>query len=179
MTDVDLTGLSDPLRAFHAYWDSLPKTNLIPKLSDFLDRMPPELAPYTAIVDVRGPQDTKIRFFGTQIVERAAFDPTWMTVAQLYPEALRPKVHALIWETVTRPVGYVSHRTIVGRSGFVNVHPSLGLPIDVPTAGVRGVVNYSLSLATGSHLVEDRAYLVQEMAVDRWIDVGAGVPAFA
>ena len=176
MTNAAPTELDGPMRAFHAYWDSLPKTGLIPTLADFLDRAPPELAPYLAIVDVRGPQDTKIRFFGTQLVERAAFDPTWMTVAQLYPDALRAKVHALLWETVTRPVGYLSHRTIVGRSGFVNVHPSLGLPIDIPTSGVRGVVNYSRSMATGSHLVEDRAHLVQEMTLERWVDVGAGTP---
>lgn len=176
MTDLDTTGISGPLRAFHAYWDSLPKTNHIPKLSDFLDHVPPELAPYLVIVDVRGPQDTKIRFFGTQLVERTAFDPTWMTVAQLYDDGLRAQVHQMLWESVTRPAGYLSHRKIVGRSGFVNVHPSLGLPIDIPTSGVRGVVNYSHSLASGSHLMEDRAHVVQEMTLERWIDIGAGVP---
>jgi hypothetical protein len=168
--------LSGPLRTFFDFWNSLPKQGLLPQLSDFFDRVPPELAPYLAIVDVRGPGEAPIRFFGTQLVDRAAFDPTGMTVADLYPEELRPLVHGLLWETVRRPVGYLSHRKIVGRHGFVNVHPSVGLPVEIPTSGVRGVVNYSRSVIASNRFTDDKAHLVQEMRIERWIDIGAGVP---
>lgn len=168
--------LSGPLRAFFDFWWSLPKQGLLPRLSDVFDRMPPEIAPYLAIVDVRGPEESRIRFFGTQLVDRTAFDPTGMTVAELYSEELRPVVHRLLWETIQRPVGYLSHRKIVGRNGFVNVHPSVGLPVEIPTSRVRGVVNYSRSVLGANHILEDRAHLVQEMTLDRWLDIGAGIP---
>ncbi|MGE4063395.1 MAG: hypothetical protein AB7E79_08505 [Rhodospirillaceae bacterium] len=168
--------LKGPLRAFFDFWRALPKTHLLPTLADFLDRVPPELAPFLAIVDVRGPEDASIRFFGTQLVDRAAFDPTGMTVGDLYAEKLRPAVHRLLWEAVTRPVGYLSHRKIVGRTGFVDVHPSCGLPIDIPTSSVRGVVNYSRSVIASAREIDDKAHLVQDMKLDKWLDIGAGVP---
>jgi len=174
MRAVDMPG---PLGAFLAFWNSLPKTGLLPQLSDFLDSVPPDLAPFMAVVDIRDPETTKIRFFGTQLVEKAAFDPTGMTVGDLYDDNLRPQVHNLLWTCIQRPVGYLSRRKIVGRSGFVNVHPSVGLPIEIPTSGVRGVVNYSSTAGSASHMVEDRAHLVQEMNLERWIDLGAGAPA--
>lgn len=175
-TDSADDGLTGPLRSFFDFWQSLPKASLLPRLSDFLDRVPPELAPFLAIVDVRGPEEVPIRFFGTALVDRAAFDPTGMTVRDLYSEELRPMVHRLLWETVTRPVGYLSHRKIVGRNGFVNVHPSCGLPLEIPTSRVRGVVNYSYSRIATDRELDDKASLVQEMKLDRWIDIGAGVP---
>ena len=167
--------LKGPLRDFFDFWHALPKTNLLPRLADLLDRMPPQIAPYLSIVDVRGPEQAPIRFFGTQLVDQAAFDPTGMTVGELYSDALRPLAHRLLWTAATRPVGYLSHRKIVGRYGFVNVHPSCGLPIDIPTSGVRGVVNYSHTVTAGRE-IDDKAYLVQEMKLDSWIDIGAGMP---
>lgn len=171
--------MTGPMQAFLAYWHSLPKTNHIPKLADFFDSVPPTLAPYLAIADVHGPVAARIRLFGTHLVEQASCDPTGMPVAPLYRKHLRATLHKVLWTVVSHPVGYVSHRKIVGRNGFVNVHPSLGLPIDIPTSGLRAVVNYSGALVTGEYLGEDRAHLVQEMEFDRWIDIGAGVPAFA
>lgn len=164
------------MRALYDFWRSLPKKNLLPQLADFFDRVPPDLAPYLAIVDVRGPQETKIRLFGTHLVAAAAFDPTGMSVGDLYSAELRSQVHQMLWAVTQRPVGYLSRRKIIGRSGFVNIHPSIGLPIDIPTSGVRGVVNYSRSVSAESHMGEDRAHLVQEMKLERWIDIGAGVP---
>jgi hypothetical protein len=168
--------LKDPLRNFFDFWQALPKTNLLPQLADLLDRMRPEIAPYLSIVDLRGPENAPVRFFGTQLVDQAAFDPTGMTVGELYSDELRPLVHRLLWTAVTHPVGYLSHRKIVGRHGFVNVHPSCGLPIEIPTSGVRGVVNYSHTVTTTDREIDDKAYLVQEMKLDRWLDIGAGVP---
>jgi len=168
--------LKHPLRGFFDFWNSLPKTNLLPRLADFLDRVPPGLAPYLTIVDVRGPAEAPIRFFGTQLVDRAAFDPTGMTVGDLYSDELRPLVHRLLWAAVTHPAGYLSHRKIVGRNGFVNVHPSCGLPIEIPTSRVRAVVNFSHAVAAAEREIDDKACLVQEMKLDRWIDIGAGVP---
>jgi hypothetical protein len=165
-----------PIGAFIAYWDSLPKKGLLPQLSDFFDSVPPDLAPYMAIVDIQAPDMAKIRFFGTQLVDSAAFDPTGMTVADLYDATLRPQVHAMLWACSRKPAGYLSRRKIIGRSGYVNIHPSVGLPIEIPTSGVRGVVNYSRSAGGAGHVVEDRASLVQEMKLERWIDLGAGVP---
>jgi hypothetical protein len=165
-----------PIGAFVAYWNSLPKTGLLPQLSDFFDSVPPDLAPYMIIVDVLSAATTKIRFFGTQLVDAAAFDPTGMSVGDLYPAELRPAVHGLLWTASQRPAGYLSRRKIIGRSGFVNVHPSVGLPIEIPTSSVRGVVNFSRAAAGASHVAEDRAHLVQEMKLERWIDLGAGTP---
>ena len=99
-----------------------------------------------------------------------------MSVADLYDETLRPQVHGMLWACSQRPVGYLSRRKIIGRSGFVNVHPSVGLPIEIPTSGVRAVVNFSRASGGRSHVAEDRAYLVQEMKLERWIDLGAGAP---
>jgi hypothetical protein len=168
--------LSGPLRTFFDFWNSLPKKDLLPQLSDLQGRMPPDVAPYVAIVDVRGPEDAPIRFFGTQLAERAAFDPTGKMVADLYAPELRPAVHRLLWEAVRRPVGYLSHRRLVGREGFANVHPSVGLPIEIEAPTLRGIVNFTRSLAPMEHLTLDRAHLVQQMTLAGWVDIGAGIP---
>jgi hypothetical protein len=177
MSVVRASEIAGPIGAFVAYWRSLPKTGLLPQLSDFFDHVPADLAPYVMVVDVPGPETAKIRLFGTQLVDSAAFDPTGMTVADLYEKALRPEVHRLLWASSQKPAGYLSRRKIVGRGGFVNVHPSVGLPVEIPTSRLRGVVNYSRAVSAGNHVVEDRACLVQEMHLEQWIDLGAGAPS--
>lgn len=164
-----------PLRGFYDYWASLPKTNHLPRLGDFFDHVPPAFAPYVAIVDVMGPAETRIRLFGTRLVERVEFDPTGLPVSALYAAHLRDELHDLLWTAVRRPVGYLSRRKIVVRGGYVNEHPSLGLPVEIPTSGVRGVIAFSRSIIESAKIDRDKSPLVQEMKLDRWIDVGAGV----
>lgn len=175
-----LHGLPDdveaPLRSFFAYWDSLPKTHLLPTLADFFDRVPPDLVPYVAIVDVRGPAETHIRFFGTQLVERVEFDPTGLAIAGLYAERLRAAVHGMLWRAVTQPAGYFARRRIVTGRGLVNEHPSMALPIAIPTSGVRGVASFSRAVTESKGLQAETEHIVQEMKMDRWLDIGAGVP---
>ena len=171
-----LGGLLGPVRAFYDFWHSLPKTGHLPCLADLLDRMPPDLAPHTIIADVLGPTATKIRYFGTRLAEIAAFDPTGRAVGDIYAPDLRDSMHLLVWMATRRPAGYLLRRKIVGRGDFVNVHSSLGLPIEVPTSGVRAVVNLSQPGGPVNATSDDRALLVQEMKLERCVDIGAGVP---
>ena len=171
-----LDGLQGSIRAFYDFWQSLPKTEHLPCLADLLDRMPPDLAPHMVIADVLGPTATKIRYFGTRLAEIAAFDPTGRAVGDIYAPDLRDSMHLLVWMATRRPAGYLLRRKIVGRGDFVNVHSSLGLPIEVPTSGVRAVVNLSHPGGPVNATTDDRALLVQEMKLERWVDIGAGVP---
>lgn len=163
-----------PLRAFFDYWNALPKTGFLPKLGDFFDHVPPEMAPYVAIVDVRALGETRIRLFGTQLVERVGFDPTGLNVDDLYAEYLRPQVNAMLWEAVSRPAGYLAWRRIVTPGGIVNEHPSIGLPIDVPTSRLRAVLTYSRAITEARSVAFEKALLIQEMKVETWVDLGAG-----
>ncbi len=173
---VSSSALPEPLRPFFTYWDSLPKAGLLPKLADFFDSVPPSLAPYLAIADVRGPEEARLRFFGTRLVERAEFDPTGLAVAAVYAEPLRKQIHDVMWTAVQKPVGYVVRRTIVVRSGFLNEHLSLGLPVEIPTSQVRGVIAFTPGVADVQMIDRRADTLVQEITFERWVDVGAGAP---
>lgn len=173
---AQVEGLEAPLRRFHAYWASLPKRGALPVLADFFDHVPPDLAPYIAIADVTGPMEARLRLFGTRLVHRAEFDPTGLPVAALYAETLRARIHQIMWTSVQRPVGYVLHRTIVVRSGFLNEHRSIGLPVEIPTSNVRAVINYTAGIEETRMVERGEDTIVQEMALKGWIDVGAGVP---
>jgi hypothetical protein len=170
------TELPEPLRPFFVYWASLPKTDLLPTLADFFDHVPPALAPYLAIADVLGPDEARLRFFGTRLVERAEFDPTGAAVAEVYAENLRKKIHEVMWTAVQRPVGYVLRRTIVVRSGFLNAHFSLGLPVEIPTSKLRAVIAFTPGTAEARMIDRGEDTLVQEMTFERWVDIGAGAP---
>ncbi len=179
MTEVLLSGaeaLAEPLRGFYAYWNSLPKQGALPRLSDFFDHVPPAYAPYLAIVDVHGPQEARIRLFGTRLVDRAEFDPTGLSVANIYTESLRRKIHDVMWAAVQTPCGYLVHRTIVVRSGFLNEHVSLGLPVEIPTSKVRGVITLTHGVVDARMIDRGTDTLVHELRLDRWIDLGAGGP---
>ncbi len=175
--------LPEPLRAFFAYWNSLPKVNPLqgegaplPRLADFFDRVPPPIAPYLAIADVLAPDQARLRLFGTRLVERAEFDPTGLSVAALYAESARKRIHDILWTCVRRPVGYVLHRTIVVRSGFLNENLSLGLPVEVPTSKVRAVIAFTHGIAEAQMIDRGEDTLVQDIKLGGWVDIGAGAP---
>ncbi|MGE3475262.1 MAG: hypothetical protein AB7H70_05600 [Rhodospirillaceae bacterium] len=168
--------LPEPLRAFFEYWNGLPKTGLMPKLADFFDSVPPAVAPYLAIADILGPEDTRLRFFGTRLVERAEFDPTGLPVAALYAESLRKRIHDVMWTCTRRPAGYVLRRTIVVRSGFLNDNLSLGLPVEIPTSNLRAVIAFTHGIADARMIDRGADTLVQELKFERWVDLGAGAP---
>ncbi|MCC6912079.1 MAG: hypothetical protein IT566_00140 [Rhodospirillaceae bacterium] len=168
--------LPEPLRLFFDYWHSLPKTGLLPKLADFFDSVPPAVAPYLVVADILAPEDTRLRFFGTRLVERAEFDPTGLPVAALYAESLRKRIHEVMWTCVRRPAGYVLRRTVVVRSGFLNENLSLGLPVEIPTSNLRAVMAFTHGTAEVRMIDRGEDTLVQEMKFERWVDLGAGTP---
>ena len=62
------TPMSENFAICFAHWDSLPKTSGLPRYSDFrLDRLSPQLLPWSIVVDVlQDPIDYRFRFWGTE-----------------------------------------------------------------------------------------------------------------
>lgn len=149
-------------------------------MSDYLDRAPAKLQPYVGIADVFGPEAMTVRLFGTQLVERARFEPTGQSLGVLYDPVIRARMFALVCSAVTQPAGYLCTRRVVAKSGIVAINPSIGLPIVVANRAYRSLITYSVFGPMIPELApQDKFEVVITISLDAWIDLGAGRPDVA
>jgi hypothetical protein len=175
----DLAGadIPDSIHEFFGYWNGLPKRGLVPRLEDYLDHAPPRLQPYVGIADVLSPYETRMRLFGTGLVDLAGTDPTGGSMQLLYAEPARSKMLRMVWLTVTQPVGYLCIRTVLSTGGRVIQNPSICLPLDVPTSALKSVITFAYQADVRPEFADgERLHLVQDLRLVDWIDIGAGVP---
>lgn len=162
---------------FYTYWLSLPKTNLLPDLSDYFDHVPPHLQPFVGIVDVFSKTETRVRLYGTGLSARTGADPTGESVSVLYSDRLKALSASILWETVSRPVGYLCVRDTQSRSGLTLRSPSICLPMKNKNEPVRLLINYShVPQVDLSATPPAQPRHVTGWQLTHWIDVGAGVP---
>jgi len=171
-------GTDPDIVKFYFYWLSLPKSGLLPRLSDYLDHAPPELQPFVGISDVYSPIKQKLRLLGTGLVSISGKDPTGAELGVLYVEKVKKQMGQLAWDVVSRPVGYLCVRDLRTTSGRIVHGPSICLPLANPTSPAAAVITYThVEHADTSFPGDDRAELVQNIRVTHWIDLGAGVPS--
>ena len=162
---------------FYAYWLSLPKKDLLPNLSDYLDHAPMKLQARVGIVDVISPTESRIRFYGTGLSKVTGVDPTGATVTTLYSADLKGLSDSILWQAVVMPVGYICIRDTRTKDGATVHSPSICLPMKNGEQPARLVVNYSnMSAIEAVTDFDDQPRLVIGWKLVHWIDIGAGTP---
>ncbi|MCB2106101.1 MAG: PAS domain-containing protein [Rhodobacteraceae bacterium] len=173
-----LPDVFDPLvNAFWAYWVSLPKQGAVPHLSDYLDRVPPNLQPTVAIVDVYSPVDMRVRLFGTALVDLIAVELTGREALSIYAPESHAAAGSMAWEAVNRPCGYLCKRHFRSHAGMMVTAPGIALPVESNRFECRTVINFTnLSQAVMSLGAEPKLQVVHDIEHVGWIDIGAGTP---
>lgn len=131
------------IKEFYEYCLSLPKTDLMPILSDYFDHAPPKLQPFVGIVDVISPIESRVRYYGTGLSKITGADPTGGAVNALFADHLKTLSASTLWQAITHPVGYLCIRDTRTRSGITIHSPSICLPMKNPTQATKLVVNFS------------------------------------
>jgi len=162
---------------FYDYWLSLPKKDLLPNLSDYLDHAPMKLQARVGMVDVVSPTESRVRFYGTGLSKVTGVDPTGATVTTLYSDDLKALSNSILWQAVGMPVGYICIRDTRAKNGLTVHSPSICLPMKNAEKPTRLVVSYSNLSTNGSATdFDDQPRLVTGWKLVHWIDVGAGTP---
>lgn len=166
------------IKDFFEYWLSLPKADLLPSVSDYLDHAPLKLQPFVGIVDVLSSTESRVRYYGTGLSKITGSDPTGGAVNALFTDRLRALSAATLWQAVSHPVGYLCIRDTRSKSGITIHSPSICLPMRNPSQSAKLVVNFSQMPAVDFDNEPSReARLVTGWRLTHWIDIGAGVPA--
>jgi len=158
--------------AFWKLWRSLPRTNGMPTLSEFLSHPNPATQPWTIIVDIV-PDAFPIRLFGTGMVSMIGKDYTGADYLRAVREELRPKMYERDTTCVRVPCG-LQHR-VQGRTS-----QGRGIISDICIAPVsRAGGQYSLvrcSSITESMTADDLPLAITKFFEATWVDLGAGIP---
>jgi hypothetical protein len=162
---------------FFESWEDLPMNGLVPSLRDYLDGVTPHLQPNVTIVDVFGPTDMVVRLFGTRLESVSGLMPTMNNLMTLYSPDVQALAQHLVWEAVSRPVGYVCTRRVQTKAGRLVDCPAIGLPIGVDDPTMKCFITYA-SVANAQEALEarDNFQVVQDIVFHHWIDIGAGEP---
>lgn len=164
------------LGAFWAYWNGLPKVDLVPNLRDYLDNVPPTLQPYVVIMDLTSPDEMKVRLTGTAMVDFAG-EMTGTEAEVLYRDKTRRIAMALAWTATTHPCSYVANRILRSRHGHLIKSPGLVVPVRPGTAGTNCVIGFQdMPRRTEGLAEDDQIEAVQSVSKQTWIDIGAGTP---
>jgi len=170
-------GTPGTILSFYAYWASLPRTNNVPRLSDYLDNAPSALQPFVAIVDVLSPTQTGPRLIGTGFVDLLDRDDTGRPVPTAYSDTVRELVSHAAWTAVTGPAGYLCMRSFRTKAGRPTHADSICLPLFNRPGAPLLIVSYA-AITKASLKIEhsDQLQSTVDFKVTHWIDIGAGVP---
>jgi hypothetical protein len=94
----------EALDEFVAHWRSIPRTGLVPRLSDYLNLPHPKLQPWTIILDIE-PDSFPTRLFATSLVDIVGTDLTNRDHLELFPQSQRADVRKRHERVVTHPCG--------------------------------------------------------------------------
>lgn len=177
VTQKDVIEQFDPMiGAFWSYWDSLPKTDFVPHLKDYLDHVPPALQPFVVIMDLTSAEHMKVRLTGTAMVEFAG-EMTGTEAEILYRDQTRRQAMALAWTAAIHPCGYVADRILRSQHGHLIRSPGLVVPVRPGTPGVKCVIGFQIMPDRPEGLADDdQIEAVQSVNKQTWFDIGAGTP---
>ncbi|NKB45656.1 MAG: PAS domain-containing protein [Alphaproteobacteria bacterium] len=162
--------------AFWTYWNTLPKYDLVPHLSEYLDSVPPDLQPKVVLLDVSSPTDVTVRLTGTVVAEFVG-ELTGTKVEDVYQGKAREMAIKCAWISATHPCGYVVTRTVSSKGGLMFNSQALILPLKTDTPGSKTVVSFNerppLDDKKDTH---DHVEAVIKYPRPTWLDIGAGTP---
>jgi hypothetical protein len=167
--------------AFAKHYLALPTAGAVPSLESFLDHAPYEFMPRVAIIDLRGRDDYRIRYFGTALTELTGEDYTGFTATEFRARGIVSHTGTRGWDIANHPCGYLSTRLLLRQN-----HPekmtatfellTLALPI-IRGPGFPCVLNYySLPRLAQDQSAPPKGVGAYRVVPLCWIDVGAGIP---
>jgi hypothetical protein len=161
-------------RRFFDYWDSLPKTDLLPDRASFNPGRIADLMPAVTILEVWSPDLIEIRLSGTAVCKTMGFDPTGRNGLDLLtPEAKGPYLR-LIEEQIGRPCGRRNVLKSRLAGGLIMRTEAVTLPMRHAKSGHSMILSFFAALDIFG--IGDGGYAILSYEETQWIDIGAGVP---
>ena len=176
MSTLTVLDLEPRCLAFFDHWKSLRHGELVPTVENFLDRPSVQHAPQVFMVEVEG--DTMIpRLHGTAIAARWSRD---LTARKIHDDLDKGHLKELLANhrtVMAHPCGCYLLNEYVTASGGISRVRVIYLPLFSKPGRPPRVVGYTCELDSqlGDELFSDW-HATMEAA---WIDLGAGLPAFA
>jgi hypothetical protein len=162
--------------AFAEHWRNARANNLVPSLSDYLDRPPFAHQRDTAIVDVVAPGQMRFRLFGTELNDLSGDELTGRDVLAHFHPSARAEAERITWAAVTTPCGYLLSRKMC-RGVFAITALGIGLPLWHQQSARYCIVGFTSAISSQTEVVgsvEDG--FVTEVKLVQWIDIGARTP---
>jgi hypothetical protein len=163
------------LEEFLRHWRAIPRTGLVPRLRDFLDRPNPATQPWTLIFDIMAGDRLPTRLFGSMLVNLVGADLTGTDHLALFPAPQRADFMARHRRLVMQPCGMQSTARAATLKGRNLEMESMALPLmrDDGSACVARTIRVISVVGQGDRMVS----VVPSPPQPRWIDIGAGMPA--
>ena len=160
--------------AFLRHWLALRKTDLVPHCRTFLDGPPFALMPNVIIQEVTS-LGLRVRFFGTDMVERWRRDITGSLMGAGFPPAAVERLCLNAAQIVSYPCGMHQIDEVASTMGRNVKFEAIVLPLAVDEGLAKRVVAYSHML---DHLrSEEGNDHFLHTSLNEWVDLGAGMPA--
>ena len=139
---AQITLLGERCVAFWEYWNSLPKHNHVPHLSDYFDHVPPPLQPYVVMMDLYSADKMSMRLMGTAMTEYLG-EMTGSPAESLYSGETRKIAIAKAWTALNHPCGYLASRTLRSANGQLFTSNGIVLPIRTESPDSLTVVSFA------------------------------------
>ncbi|MSO97955.1 MAG: hypothetical protein EXR11_07025 [Rhodospirillaceae bacterium] len=155
------------------YWRSQCQGQAIPRADDYLDRLPPHLAPNLILFDCL-PDDMLVRFHGSALITRRGENHTgksWFSVNSHLPPSA---VLADVWAIIRHPCGLWTEATFITSIQRSLRVEAVSLPLAVREGRPPRIVNCSVGLDTMQY--DERATGWQGTINLGWVNAGFGVP---
>lgn len=160
-------------RKFFSYWDSLPKTGLVPDRSEFSPDRIAGLMSAVTILEIVSEDLVLQRLTGTAVCRSMGFDPTGRNLLDLMLPQVRPDYLKLLDTQISYPCG---RRNIIRnrRENMVDRAEVLTLPMFHSRSGHWMILAYFGGLDVVAY--DPGPYEILGYEDTRWIDIGAGIP---
>lgn len=166
-------------RMFADYWNSLPKTDLVPSRSAFKPEENTAILANIVIHELISPEHIRLRLVGSAVIEEYGREITGRNYLDFVDEERRPKASRAIFLVCEQPCGmYVLLRS-QGRSGRVMTRESIAFPMRDDEGVARLVYFCSSPARERTDVFEDPDELrIMNVLRRTFIDIGAGIPDF-
>jgi len=163
------------LREAVAYWRSVRDGADRPNSADFLDNLPPRLAPQLMVFDVL-PDDVLVRFHGSALVARRGQDHTGRSWLQVNSDLRSAAVLRNVWDVINHTCGLTTEAHFITSTRRLLVVDALSLPLAAAPQRPPRMANISVSRDFIAFDERTTGWHGPITAV--WVDLGFGIPPF-
>lgn len=175
--EIELTGLGHELLT---YWMSVRGDKAMPVSADVKPSGFRELLPYVRYMSWEGPEDLRIRVFGSALTAALGMDLTGMSLADMLLPHERDSDMERMRLLHAHPCGSVVHRTFHGQDGSSHVVELLNLPVAPGEDGKARIIGSVMMCdPPDAWSITYDTKRAMDFVHGAYIDIGYGVPAAA